>query len=239
MHTCYQPDLQVGELILAEDEASHVVRVLRMGEGQAIRLIDGVGGVAEGILASVGKKKASVIVKKVDREVTRPQGLILIVAPTKATDRFEWLLEKATELNVEEVIPVWTEHSERRVDKHERWKKVVVAATKQCQRMWMPKLHRACAIQELFQQHPALRSRPGAVAHCMDDLRGVSPRESWVEWQSDRTHAWLAVGPEGDFTGTEVRFLVDCDAQAIHFGPLRLRTETAGVAAIAQFQRVI
>ena len=57
MHTCYQPDLQVGELILAEDEASHVVRVLRMGEGQAIRLSEGVGGVAEGILASVGKKK--------------------------------------------------------------------------------------------------------------------------------------------------------------------------------------
>ena len=77
-----------------------------------------------------------------------------MVAPTKATDRFEWLLEKATELGVEEVIPVWTQRSERRVDKRERWRKAVVAATKQSNRTWMPMLHPACALEQVFDAHP-------------------------------------------------------------------------------------
>ena len=236
MHTCYHPDLHVGVSPLSEEEALHVVRVLRMTEGQSVRLIDGAGGVAVGTLTAVGKRKASVHVEHVDREEDRPQGLALVVAPTKATDRFEWLLEKATELGVEAVIPVWTERSERRVDKHERWRKVVVAATKQCQRRWMPELHEACSLKELFDQHPALRTRPGAVAHCMSSLPDVSDRVAWTGWQEGQSHAWLAIGPEGDFTEAEVHRLVECDAQPVHLGALRLRTETAAMAAVAQFQ---
>ena len=236
MHTCFHPDLQVGVSPLSEEEALHVVRVLRMTEGQTVRLIDGVGGEADGTLTAVGKRKASVHVEHVDREEARPRGLTLVVAPTKATDRFEWLLEKATELGVEEVIPVWTQRSERRVDKHDRWRKVVVAATKQCQRRWMPELHEACSLKDLFEQHPALRTRAGAVAHCMSALPDVPVRVSWVGWQEGHTHAWLAIGPEGDFTEAEVRQLVECDAQTVHLGALRLRTETAAMAAVAQFQ---
>ena len=236
MHTCFHPDLHVGVSPLSEDEALHVVRVLRMTEGQPVRLIDGAGGVAVGTLTAVGKRKASVHVEHVEREEERPQGLVLVVAPTKATDRFEWLLEKATELGVEGVIPVWSERSERRVDKHERWRKVIVAATKQCQRRWMPQLHAACALKGLFEQHPGLTARPGAVAHCMTQVPGVSDREPWQRWQQDKPHAWLAIGPEGDFTEEEVRHLSTMKAQPIHLGTLRLRTETAGMAAVAQFQ---
>ena len=134
MHTCFHPDLQPGVLELTEDEALHVVRVLRMREGDAVRLMDGLGGVAIGELVRVGKRQASVHVGKVSRLEERPSGLSLVVAPTKHTDRFEWLVEKATELGVKEIIPVWTRRSERRTDKHARWSKVVVAATKQCQR---------------------------------------------------------------------------------------------------------
>ena len=236
MHTCFHPDLLVGVSPLSEEEALHVVRVLRMTEGQTVRLIDGVGGEAVGTLTAVGKRRASVHVDQVDREAARPQGLTLVVAPTKATDRFEWLLEKATELGVEEVIPVWTQRSERRVDKHDRWRKVVVAATKQCQRRWMPELHEACSLEHLFELHPALRNRAGAVAHCMSALQDLPARVSWAGWQEAHAHAWLAIGPEGDFTEAEVRRLVECDAQAVHLGALRLRTETAAMAAVAQFQ---
>ena len=236
MHTCHHPELRAGLSALSEEEALHVVRVLRMSEGQTVRLIDGEGRSALGTLMGVGKRSASVHVEHVEQEEHRPQGLVLVVAPTKATDRFEWLLEKATELGVEEVIPVWTERSERRVDKHERWRKVVVAATKQCQRRWMPKLHVACALKDLFDLHPGLTSRPGAVAHCMEEVSGLADRVSWTGWQEDQAHAWLAIGPEGDFTEAEVRWLVEHDARAVHLGTLRLRTETAAMAAVAQFR---
>ena len=236
MHTCYHPELKVGVFPLSEEEALHVVRVLRMSEGQAVRLIDGQGGLAQGILTAVGKRTASVHVERLEKEEVRPRGLVLVVAPTKANDRFEWLLEKATELGVEEVIPVWTDRSERRVDKHDRWRKVMVAATKQCQRRWMPQLREACALKDLFDLHSRLMERPGAVAHCMGEVSGLSQRVAWTEWQADHSEAWLAIGPEGDFTEAEVRWLADRNANAVHLGVLRLRTETAAMAAVAQFE---
>ena len=235
MHTCYHPELAIGVAPLSEEEALHVVRVLRMKEGQTVRLIDGHGGLAHGVLMTVGKRSASVHVEQVEKEEVRPKGLVLVVAPTKANDRFEWLLEKATELGVEAVIPVWTDRSERRVDKHDRWRKVVVAATKQCQRRWMPQLHEACAMKDLFDLHSGLMERCGAVAHCMEEVSGLSDRVAWTEWQADCPEAWLAIGPEGDFTEAEVRWLAEHNADAVHLGALRLRTETAAMAAVAQF----
>ena len=235
MHTCFHPDLREGLIPLPEDEAIHVARVLRMREGEPIRLVDGHGSEAQGILMSVSKRSATVRVEELVREGTRPAGLILVVAPTKHTDRFEWLLEKATELGVEEILPVWTERSERRVDKHERWRKVVIAATKQCQRLWMPRFHHACPLGQLFQEHQHLQSISGAVAHCMANLEGVPTRQSWTEWQQDKKRAWIAIGPEGDFSDNEVRQLCDANVEPVHLGHLRLRTETAGMAAVAQF----
>jgi len=235
MHTCFHPDLREGLIPLPEDEAIHVARVLRMQVGDAVRLVDGQGAEALGTLASVSKRAAAVRIEGIHRDGERPSGLILVVAPTKHTDRFEWLLEKATELGVEEILPVWTERSERRVDKHERWDKVLVAATKQCERRWKPVLHSACTLTELLKQHPHLNARPASVAHCMAHVQGVPDRVPWTEWQSQHESAWLAVGPEGDFSVAEVQLLVEHGAVPVHLGDLRLRTETAGMAAVAQF----
>ena len=235
MHTCFQPELQEGISLLAEDEALHVVRVLRMKEGDVLRLVDGQGAEATGTLVAVSKRSASVRVEAIHREKERPAGLILVVAPTKHTDRFEWLLEKATELGVEEIVPVWTERSERRVEKHERWNKVLVAATKQCERRWKPVLHPACPLSQVIKAHAHLADRTGAVAHCMSHIEGAAERIPWTEWQSSQEKAWIAVGPEGDFTVGEVQMLLDQGAVPVHLGNLRLRTETAGMAAVAQF----
>lgn len=235
MHTCFQPELCCGQNQLTEDEAIHVVRVLRMKEGEAVRLVDGEGRMAIGKLVSVNKRSASVMVEEIVVESNRPGGLVLVVAPTKNTDRFEWLLEKATELGVAEIIPVWTKRSERRVDKHERWNKVVVAATKQSQRLWKPIFHQACDLEQLFSNHPHLMDLPGAVAHCIEALPGVPTRLPWPTWQSDHTCAWIAIGPEGDFSPDEVQSMVDQGLSPVHLGDLRLRTETAGMAAVAQF----
>ncbi len=235
MHTCFHPDLHPGVLELTEEEALHVVRVLRMKEGGAVRLMDGMGGVAKGELVQVGKRQALVHVEEVSRSEERPPGLSLVVAPTKNTDRFEWLVEKATELGVREIVPVWTCRSERRTDKHARWSKVIVAATKQCQRSWMPLLHEACLLGEVFDRHPQLKAIQGAVAHCDDTLSSVPVRVGWQDWQPNHADAWIAVGPEGDFSAEEVEWLHASGATPVHLGSLRLRTETAGMAAVAQF----
>lgn len=237
MHTCFHAELREGISELPAEEATHVGRVLRLREGDEVRLVDGLGGVAVGTLIQVDKRRALVEVAQVERETDRPQGLIMVVAPTKHTDRFEWLLEKATELGVEAVIPVWCERSERRVEKHDRWEKVLVAATKQCQRRWKPLLHSAIPLNQLHLEHKQLAKRLGAVAHCMEGLSTVPPRERWVSWQQGKHAAWIAIGPEGDFSPQEVEWLVEaCAATPVHLGNLRLRTETAGMAAIAQFE---
>jgi len=235
MHTCFHLDLAVGLQPLSDDEAVHVARVLRMKAGQSIRLVNGHGAEAMGRLVEVGKRNVFVEVEVVRREDQRPSGLILVVAPTKHTDRFEWLLEKATELGVEEVVPVWTQRCERKTEKHDRWDKVLVAATKQCQRLWKPTLHPACELNELHARIPSLKGRPGAVAHCMDQVEGVPTRVAWTSWMKGKPSAWLAIGPEGDFSAEEVQGLVQTGAAAVHLGELRLRTETAGIAAVAQF----
>lgn len=235
MHTCFHLDLAEGMQSLSDDEAVHVARVLRMKAGESIRLVNGHGAEAFGRLVEVGKRKVFVEVDEVRREERRPSGLILVVAPTKHTDRFEWLLEKATELGVEEVVPVWTQRSERKTEKHDRWDKVLVAATKQCQRLWKPTLHPACDLNELHARIPSLKGRPGAVAHCMDQVEGVPTRVAWTSWMKGKPSAWLAIGPEGDFSAEEVQGLVQTGAAAVHLGELRLRTETAGIAAVAQF----
>lgn len=236
MHSCYHPDLQEGIQFLTEDEAAHVSRVLRMKVGSEVRLIDGTGSHAVGQLLEVGKRKVSVVVERVDKvNPSRPQGLMLVVAPTKSTDRFEWLLEKATELGVESICPVWTSRSERRIDKHERWEKVLVAATKQSQRLWKPSLDKAVELEVFLSEKEELSLRKGAVAHCIPHGEGLSERMDWKHWQIDKPKAWLAVGPEGDFTAEEVRQMLAIGAEPVHLGLHRLRTETAGVAAVAQF----
>ncbi len=235
MHTCFQPEIQEGVGSLSEQEAGHVSRVLRMQPGDQVRLIDGKGKTARGILTDVGRKNVAVAIDDVKTHGNRPSGLVLVVSPTKSTDRFEWLLEKATELGVEAILPVWSQRSIRRSDKHERWAKVIVAATKQSQRVWMPILHEACRLEDVMLCHPELLARPGAVAHCIDSDASLTDRMAWTDWQKDKLSAWLAVGPEGDFTVEEVLALIKHNATPVHLGRLRLRTETAGMAAVAQF----
>ena len=235
MHTCFHPEIQEGVGSLSEPEAVHVSRVLRMQPGDHVRLIDGKGVTATGTLVNVGRKDVTVAIDDVKAHGDRPSGLVLMVSPTKSTDRFEWLLEKATELGVEAILPIWTNRSVRKTDKHERWAKVIVAATKQSQRVWMPILHKACHLEAVMQCHPELAMRPGAVAHCMDTDASLTDRMDWRDWQDDKPSAWIAVGPEGDFTAEEVLALIKHNATSVHLGQLRLRTETAGMAAVAQF----
>src|ERR1035437_7119301 len=143
MNLFYYPEINNTQtLILPEEESSHCIRVLRMKTGDAIFITDGKGMFYEGKIISDNAKKCSVkILHPVADSSKRNFHLTIAIAPTKNTDRFEWVLEKATEIGCDEIIPISCKHSERTVIKTERLNKVIVSAMKQCLKSQLPKLH--------------------------------------------------------------------------------------------------
>lgn len=147
----------------------------------------------------------------------------LVVAPTKSNDRFEWFLEKATEIGVDEITPIICEHSERKIVKPERMQKVIQSAMKQSMQAYLPKINPAVSYKE-FMGHP----REGLlfIAHCLEDeklelKRGVAP-------DKDIT---ILIGPEGDFSRAEIENAYENGFLPVSLGKNRLRTETAAIVA--------
>ena len=153
-------------------------------------------------------------------------ALTLVIAPTKSTDRFEWFLEKAMEMGVRTIQPVWTERSERRIEKADRWRRVLISALKQSQQAWLVDLRPACSWESWIADAPSA----GFIAHCEE-----GERRPLFQAVVPGQEAWIAIGPEGDFTPTEIQSAMDMGAEAISLGENRLRTETAGLVAIHTF----
>lgn len=232
MRLLYVPCLVAGCFELPEDEARHAVKSLRASVGDKFRLIDGKGGAADGVVVEVGKRSCAVEVVSIEREARTEPKLTMIVSPTKQTDRFEWFLEKAVEIGVDRVIPVFTSRSERKVEKHERWDKVLVSAMKQSQRTWLPELSKACHLEEALE---SLSEDVFCVAHCMPSLEG-GEKKHLLHALSKGHSACVAIGPEGDFTEEEVRLMISKGGVEISLGENRLRTETAAISAVTYFR---
>ena len=211
---------------LDPEESKHLVRVLRAAEGDRIGLVDGQGHRYEGVLTEADKRRCVVSTELVETQPAPKCPLTLVIAPTKSTDRFEWLLEKAMEYGVRKIQPVWTERSERKTEKAERWEKILISALKQSRQLWLTELAPAIAWQDWLNAEEA-RSASGFIAHC-------EPGEKKHLFDAVPTTApcWVAIGPEGDFTVSEIDAACAMGAAAVSLGEQRLRTETAGLAAI-------
>jgi 16S rRNA (uracil1498-N3)-methyltransferase len=143
------------------------------------------------------------------------------------------MLEKATELGVSAVQPVWTARSERRQEKLDRWERILIAAMKQSRQAYLPELRPAVAFTA-WCTGPDAAAAPGYIAHCMP---GTKPHLLAAVRAAGTTSAgWVAIGPEGDFTAEEVAAAESAGAVAVSLGTTRLRTETAGVAAVHAFR---
>tara|TARA_B000000532_G_scaffold198574_1_gene164897 strand:- start:651 stop:1355 length:705 start_codon:yes stop_codon:yes gene_type:complete len=228
----YVPNLQKGCFELPEDEARHAIKVLRARVGDSFHLIDGKGGFADATIVEVGKRNCVVDVAEIQHEVETTAKLTMIVSPTKQTDRFEWFLEKAVEIGVDRVIPVWTTRSERKVEKHDRWQKVLVSAMKQSGRSWLPVLESAVSFEEAVEMCEGNLY----IAHCMEAIEGS--KTHLLKALKAGESASIAIGPEGDFTREEVKLALDKGALEISLGDSRLRTETAGIVAVTYFRSV-
>lgn len=224
MHLFHCPALDEAEVGLPPEEAHHAVHVLRLKPGDTIGLLDGKGGFAEAELIVVDKKQCLATVLR--REQTGPERkarIHIAVAPTKQMERFEWFLEKATELGVDRITPLQTERTERTKLRHDRLERVLIGAMKQSQRRWLPQLDRLTPLGELTQLACAQRFFGWCEGERVELVQTYDPEKD----------ALIAIGPEGDFTQEEAGMLTANGFRAVSLGTSRLRTETAALAACA------
>ena len=226
MHLFYQPELQNGILQLSEEETKHAVRVLRLNAGNQIDITDGKGIQAKAIITEISKRSCTFEILEQTKE---EQQLLpkVAIAPTKSIDRYEWFLEKAVELGVSEICPILCSNSERRILKHERSEKILLAAMKQSQRSWMPHLHQLTSFEDFVESS----HKPLLIAHCREGEK--TPLSNKLNRDS-----WILIGPEGDFTQAEIDLTLKKQAVEIDFGKSRLRTETAGIFALSVMNHI-
>lgn len=226
MQLFYAPDIVPPYHILPEEESRHCVRVLRMQPGDELHLTDGRGSMYTCRVVEADARRCSVEVVDCIREFEKmPYRLTMAVAPTKNIDRFEWFLEKATEVGVTEIYPLLCEHSERRTIKPEREQRVITSAVKQSLKAYHPVLHDMMPLRRLIASGFDGRR---FIAHC-DRSLGERPYLGDVVEKGE--NALILIGPEGDFSREEITFALANGFEPISLGHQRLRTETAALAA--------
>lgn len=228
MQLFYAPDLVPPEHTLGEEESKHCVRVLRLGEGDRLSVTDGRGNLYRCELVEADPRRCRIRVAACEAEYERlPYRLTMAVAPTKNADRFEWFLEKATEVGVSAIIPLESERSERRSYKAERGEKILVAAMKQSLKAYKPELHPLTPFRQAV-EHPFAGRK--LIAHCAP-ARSQAGKRHLAQTLRPGEAALVLIGPEGDFSPEEIDLAVACGFEEITLGSQRLRTETAAVAA--------
>ena len=227
MNLFYAPDI-AQTLSLPEEESQHCVKVLRMKAGDHIHIIDGVGGLYEAQITEAHPKRTQIEILSVQTEYgRRPFRLHLAVAPTKNIDRFEWFVEKATEIGFDELTPVCCRYSERKIIKPERIEKILVSAAKQSLKAYVPRLNPMITFKDFINNFSLLTPHSSLfIAHCYDQ-----PKQHLFNVCPPASDVVVMIGPEGDFSEEEVELALRNSFRSITLGDSRLRTETAGVVA--------
>ena len=218
---------------LPADEAMHALRVLRLKSGDEMFLMDGEGNYYRAQVTIAATHRCFYEILETMPQERQWQGRVhLAIAPTKMMDRIEWMVEKATEIGVDEVSFLNCQFSERRLVKTTRLEKIVVSAVKQSHKAYKPQLHEIESFKAFIHEP---REGRKFIAHCYEEV----PRSYLFEElkkDGDTEDATVMIGPEGDFSIEEVKMAVEAGWQSVHLGESRLRTETAGLSAIMMMQ---
>lgn len=226
MHLFYTPDITPShpQYFLNEEESKHAVRVLRLEAGSPVQLIDGKGGLYTAEIKDAHPKRTILQITGVTTEYQkRNHYLHIAIAPTKNLDRLEWFLEKATEIGIDEISLIICQRSERKEAKTERLDKIITSAIKQSLKAYHPVLNEPIAFNKFLTQ-PFNGQK--FIAHCEDRHK----TNLQAELQKHGRYLIL-IGPEGDFSPTEIDAALDNGYKAITLGESRLRTETAALEA--------
>lgn len=225
MNLFYTTDIQGDLIFLTEAEARHAVQVLRMQEGDSISVIDGQGGWYEGTIVETGKRRCVARIDEKRQEVNqRPYRVHLAIAPTKNINRFEWCLEKATEIGVDEITPLLCFHSERRHLRADRLEKVLIAAMKQSLKASLPHLNELTKIDEFLSR--TRENQQQFIAYLGEEVK-EHLKDNYLPGEN----VTILIGPEGDFSEGEIETARQQGFTGVTLGKSRLRTETAGIVA--------
>ena len=231
MELFYSRDIAGGICRLDQDESGHCIKVLRHRSGDEINVIDGCGTLHRCRITSDSHKGVEAIVlESTDGWGSHPYRLHMAVCPTKNNDRYEWFVEKACEIGVDEISPVIGEHSERKIFKTARAEKILVSAAKQSLKASVPVVNEPVSVKDFIRSSSeGLR----LIAYCFEDenIPRRSIREVLEGYEgSDIT---VMIGPEGDFSREEAELALASGFVPVHLGASRLRTETAALTAVA------
>lgn len=228
----YVPDA-ANQTELPVDEAMHALRVLRLKGGDEMFLMDGVGNYYRAQVTIPATHHCYYeILEQMPQEPQWKGRVQLGIAPTKMLDRVEWMLEKATEIGVDEVSFLNCQFSERKLIKTTRLEKIVVSAVKQSHKAWKPVLNEIVSFKSFINQPHEGRKY---IAHCYEEVPRTYLFDE-LRKPSDSEDAIVLIGPEGDFSIDEVKMAIEAGWQSVHLGKSRLRTETAGLSAVMMMQ---
>ncbi len=225
MHIFYTKNIQGQIGILDEIESHHCIKVLRLKPGDEVCMVDGIGGFYEGIVSVPDHKACTIDIKQAKFEYgKRDFHLHIAIAPTKNIDRFEWFLEKATEIGIDEICPIICQRSERKALRDDRLEKVITSAMKQSLKAYHPVLNHSVSFNDYVKSHAKTGTR--LIAHCMEE-----EKLELIRIKPQNADFTILIGPEGDFSAEELQIAVKEGFIPISLGNSRLRTETAGVVA--------
>lgn len=225
-----QYDAAQKEIVLEEVTSKHVVQVLRMKAGELLNLTDGKGNLLTCSILDDNKKHCRVVIKEKSYQEKNSRSVSIAISLLKNTNRFEWFLEKATEIGVSEIIPLICERTEKEKFRFDRMQGIVISAMLQSQQCWLPDMHEPVQFANMERWVPKnIVSENGTkyIAHCMDGNKSLLSHSHI----STSSHLLICIGPEGDFTKEEIEKALQHNFIPVSLGETRLRTETAGVAA--------
>ena len=225
MQLFYNPNILTTDttFFFDKDESKHIIKVLRKKDTDILHVTNGLGDLFVTQITLASDTKCTVKIIAIEKEEKPKYELHLAVAPTKLNDRYEWFLEKATEIGVTSITPIICEHSERKFIKTDRFEKIIQTAMKQSNQCYLPILHEPVTFGTFVEQDFVGQK---LIAHCEE-----SNKKSLKETLSLNTNISILIGPEGDFSPKEIEQALDKKFVPITLGKTRLRTETAAIVA--------
>ena len=206
-----------------KEESKHIIKVLRKKDGDILFVTNGLGFLFKTEITLASDNKCTVQILEITETEAPKHKLHLAVAPTKMNDRYEWFLEKATEIGIHEITPIICDRSERKIINPDRFEKIILSAMKQCNQMYLPKLNPAISFKDFLKRENAGEK---LIAHCEE-----TNKKSLKSILKPKTDYTILIGPEGDFSNKEIELALEGNYIPVSLGETRLRTETAAVVA--------
>jgi len=219
----YEPFITQSHYTLSEETSKHCIQVLRMQENEKLNLTDGKGNLYTAVITKANKKNCEVKIETTTKSKAQTANISIAISLLKNPTRLEWFMEKATEIGVQEIHPLICEHTEKENFRYERMNGILISAMLQSRQTWLPQLHQPKKfIDFVNEDFDGLK----LIAHCAEE-----EKQSLKDFINSTTNKLILIGPEGDFSSSEIKSALKQNFIAVSLGNTRLRSETAGIVA--------